>query len=199
MGLIQLSSARRIKKEVLLSLCLLFPCVVCSIITRCTHTLFGGWWGVLGTISFHLKCCVADLQKKKIITHCGFCPQSLPSRQLQIDLYVSTSFISAPSSRPPVAGSLRVTPSKRAKPSHLHFRSLTVSALQIWSACKVLAEQIKSPLKTCLWSATWHIQFHQLWLWPVSCTGWWLIKQRLWRPLHCPSPPMPAFILYEAS
>lgn len=74
MGLIQLSSASRIKKEVLLSLCLLFLCVVCSIITRCTHTLFGGWWGVLGTISFHLKCCVADLQKKKIITHCGFCP-----------------------------------------------------------------------------------------------------------------------------
>lgn len=74
MGLIQLSSASRIKKEVLLSLCLLFPCVVCSIITRCTHTLFGGWWGVLGTISFHLKCCAADLQKKKIITHCGFCP-----------------------------------------------------------------------------------------------------------------------------
>lgn len=106
MGLIQLSS-------VLLSLCLLFPCVVCSIITRCTHTLFGWWW-VLGTISFHLKCCAADLQKKKIITHCSFCPQSLPSRQLQIDLYVSTSFTSAPSSRPPVAGSLRVTPSKRS-------------------------------------------------------------------------------------
>lgn len=59
MGLIQLSSASRIKKEVLLSLCLVFPCVVCSIITRCTHTLFGGWWGGswYDQLSLEMLCC----------------------------------------------------------------------------------------------------------------------------------------------
>lgn len=117
MGLIQLSSASRIKKEVLLSLCLLFLCVVCSIITRCTHTLFGGWGGGswYDQLSLEMLCCrPAEKENHYTLWFLPPSPQSLPSRQLQIDLYVSTSFISAPSSRPPVAGSLRVTPSKRA-------------------------------------------------------------------------------------
>lgn len=125
---------------------------------------------------------------------------SATRRQSQIDLYLINASFQNPRhvprlDPPPVTkGEL---PSKEPPPSHLHFKSLTVLAVQTrdqpagFYVVKRGHCQIKRPLKPCLWGATWHSQFYPQWLCPISCSGWQLIKQLPWghcTVIFCPYP-----------